>query len=1072
MVSPVTQVVDFAALGEARAFWADLDVDQLLQAQPKDRRYLGALQIDQETAEILLDVTATNFVRLKSFTTHSCTQVFDKVDRQRYWCRIATLALSEFAYHRQANESFWKELSKRLKIEDSKTTQQCFHHILSNGFEALGVVRARGQSIERRLFVATLYLQNGIPVQHQTRFATLLSELRDDYGWWEIAHSSPFAISELLHHDCSHRHVAWGTILRFLSLSCPNDGEDAQPISGELTQSLAMIATELNRRGLDARMLIDETQRNALLAGFDIPNAFFLRNWASIAQLLRFNPTPSTDERIRSIQRRPLTLRLEPEDWGEIQLVLPPQRIYKLEWKNRSNSFCCIPGADEAEFDIDTAKGILNLDREITTSVFAIGDLWRWQLRMGAGDGEVAFEWNCRGVDSTSPMLIFDSVSGERLEASADLGSVRELVIFTPRDYDLVDGSDVEVLERVRWCSIKGWWGFHLEKRSEDVKLSFSSGDSVLCLDWNSQTSQVPELRGERIHDRKLIFSSAPQVWIPPLEHALDVHVRVDDLDRRASLTAEDDLISLDANSSWQCIDLSECIQDSCRVAVVVWLEQEHPFLPRRWEQVARVSLKEMVIDPFTQPCPSLLRLHSDRNQEWPFNPELVPLVLLEDAEFWLPLWRLKGLWPFETITIHLRSGEASMNVVLSATAGGEIEVEMATFRFSLADSEHYEFSLQRQGDLDPQLICVLGQSSLEMITWDSSTGILAGLSSGNAYHLVVWNLLTSNRSPELIELVANSELMNIDFHNYISEPAGLYYLELRNERQHLLTIGWWSGIRSKHEIFPGGIDLELLSNLLDNEPLEEFMGNFSSQPHALSDQMLARGIDALLNPQKLPAWLDLKLLRNKLEIWLQPDDSVDDTPSIPIADIPKEKSIKITLQIEPIPFFRWSNRVRIEATNKFIQSFKIVRESIGIPPDEVRIESLSADIWVILRSSFFREDLKEILQKVGEQQQISIRQGEQGVRQKLLVFQVKFSPHQDHSGSRRVQSETFQEFMIDCRKNMNISPDAIRFSIDQATSLPVITVSNKEQREKLNEMLAEAESELSVGISITRIRE
>ena len=40
MVSPVTQVVDFAALGEARAFWADLDVDQLLQAQPKDLAYL------------------------------------------------------------------------------------------------------------------------------------------------------------------------------------------------------------------------------------------------------------------------------------------------------------------------------------------------------------------------------------------------------------------------------------------------------------------------------------------------------------------------------------------------------------------------------------------------------------------------------------------------------------------------------------------------------------------------------------------------------------------------------------------------------------------------------------------------------------------------------------------------------------------------------------------------------------------------------------------------------------------------------------------------------------------------
>ncbi|MCP9829312.1 hypothetical protein KBZ19_12535 [Synechococcus sp. L2F] len=1068
----MSQIVDFAAPGQARAFWGELDVDGLLQAQPAGRRYLGALQIDQKTAEILLDIAAANFSRLRPFTTNACTQVFDNVDRQRYWCRLTTIALSEFAYHRSAKKAFWKELSARLNIDESQAMRNCFYDILRKGFTSLGAVQAHDHAEVRRLYVATLYLQNGIPVQHQERFATLLSELRDDYGWWEIAHSSPAAISELLHHDCSHRHDAWGTILRFLSLSCPKDGEDCQPISGELTQSLAMIATELDRRGLDARMLVDETQRSSLLAGFDIPNAFFLRDWSSIAQLLRFNPTPSTGRRIRSMQRRPLTLRLEPEERGEIQLVLPPQHIYRAEWKNRSTSFCCIPEAEGAEFDIDTAQGILDLDREITTPVLAIEELWRWQLRMGAGEGEVAFEWNCCGVDPTSPILIFDPINGERLEPSTDLGSARELVVFTPRDYLLADHPDVEVLERIRWCSIKGWWGHHLEKNSEAVQLSFRSGDTSFSLDWSGQTLRVPELRGERIHNRQLIFSSAPQLWIPPLEHDLDVHVRVDDLDRRVCLTAEADLIPLDADSNWQCIDLSDCIQQTARVAVVVWLEQEHPFLPRRWEQVAQVDLEAMAIDPLTLPSPSLLRLHSEKNKEWPFNPELQPLVLEEATEFWLPAWRLKGLWPFETITIHLRSSEASLSVDQVASARGELEIEMATFRYSLAESDHYEFYLQRQGDPDLHLICGLGQPEAESIAWDSSDGILDGLRPGTTYQLEVWNLLNSNQSPESVDLVAASESIDVNLEDFLVEPAGLYYLELRKDSRHLRTLGWWSGIKDKLALFPDGIDLELLGNLLDNEPLEAFKGSFSSHPHALSDRMLARAVDALADPQALPSWIDRKLLRNKLDVWLHPEGPVDDTPQQPDGDCPKEQPIKITLQLEPVPFRPWSRRSRLEATRYFIHSFQKVRESMGIPSDGIRIEALDTDIWVVLAKVFLREDLSQILVKAGEEHALRIKQVETGKRLQALAFHVKFTPSQEHSSSRRAQSEEFLEIMNDCRNEMNVSPDSIRFSIDEETALPVITVSHKEHKEKLDEMRAEAESELSVGITLIRKRE
>lgn len=1067
----MNQVVDFAAPGQARAFWAELDVEARLHTQPVGRRFLGALQIDLEMAEALLDLVAANFRRLKPFTSHACTQAFDNVDRQLFWCRITTLALSEFAYHRSAEGPFWKELTMRLTLDESQATRNCFYDILRKGFTALGVVQAHDQAELRHLYVATLYLQNGIPVQHQKRFAALLAELRDDYGWWEIAHSSPEVIAELLYGDCRQRHAAWGTILRFLSLSCPKDGEVCQPISGELTQSLAMIATELDRRGLDALLLNDATRRERLLAGFDIPNAFFLRDWSAVSQLLRFNPTSSTGRRIHSMQRRPLSLRLDPEEWGEVQLVLPPQQLYKSEWKNRSSSFCQIPEVNGAEFDIDTSHGVIEIDREISTPMVGIAEFWRWQLRFGAGEGEVAVEWVCRGPEASSPVLLFDPVSGERLEPGRELESARELVVFTPKDYALEQNPEVEVLERIRWCSIKGWWGLHLEKGSNAVTLTFRSADNSFSVDWKDQSLRNPQLRGKRIYTRQLAFSSVPELWIPPLEHAIDVHVRIDDLNTKECLNAEDDLVGLEANSSWQCIDISDCIQQSSRVAVVVWLEQEHPSLPRRWEQVAHVDLNTLDIDLTSLPTASLLRLSTSRNEACPFTPKLVPLLLEDAAEFWLPAWRLTGLWPFETVTVHLRSSEASLKADQIATARGELEVEMATFRHSLDESEHYEFSLQRQNDSDPLLICALGQPEAERITWEMNSESLTGMRPRTTYQLTAWNLLDPSHSPEVISLVANEAIMHVDLMALIHQHYGLYFLELLRDGQHLRSLGWWSVIQSKNEVIPDGFDIDLLANLLDNEPPEAFEARFADHPRSLSDRSLTRAVEALSDPQPLPAWIDREILKRKLGAWLHAGVPEEPTSPPPAVDH-KEKSIKISLQIEPIPPRPWSRKNRLEATRTVVKSFQKVRQTMGIPPDDIRIENHDDLVWATLSRPYYRDDLTSILNRVGKDHELNIKQIENEARRRALYFHVKLSPPSDDPASRRAQSEALIEALVDYRRQENISPDSIQFSIDQTTALPVIMVSHKELREKLEEMLAQAESEFSIDISLIRKRE
>jgi hypothetical protein len=365
-----------------------------------------------------------------------------------------------------------------------------------------------------------------------------------------------------------------------------------------------------------------------------------------------------------------------------------------------------------------------------------------------------------------------------------------------------------------------------------------------------------------------------------------------------------------------------------------------------------------------------------------------------------------------------------------------------------------------------------LGEPETESVTWEPDSGVLGGLRTGTSYQLELWNLFNCNQLPESINLIADDESMNINIQDIVGDPNGLHYLELRKEGQHIRSLGWWTGLKDKYGYFPEGVNIDLVNNLIENEPLEVFKENLSSHPHALSDWILGRAVSALADNQPLPPWLDQNLLRNKLDLWLNPERPTDECPTSPNDHRTKEQAIKITLQIEPIPFFHWTPKARREASKKFINSFKSARQSMGIPPDEIRIEDFDGIIWAIVKNATFRDDLKEILKTVGQKNNIKIKQGEEGARQRPLVFHVKLSPVEDNHFARKAQSQAFLEVMTRCRKKMNISPDSIRLTINTKTALPVITVRNKDLKEKLDKMREDAEMELSLDIALIRKRE
>lgn len=185
---------------------------------------------------------------MKNLDTITYNKLYERFyEPEQNWLKILTFALSEYAYYYSSvTERFWHGWCEKLKLPYNQSKENTFRQIVGEGFDLLGIVKAKGGY----RYVSTLWLQSGIPQQNLKHFSQLVQEFSNEYGWWEIAHSSCEDISEELFNFCQEKHPQWGTLINFLKASCPQkENEEVEPISGQLLQGIAVVAVELERQG-------------------------------------------------------------------------------------------------------------------------------------------------------------------------------------------------------------------------------------------------------------------------------------------------------------------------------------------------------------------------------------------------------------------------------------------------------------------------------------------------------------------------------------------------------------------------------------------------------------------------------------------------------------------------------------------------------------------------------------------------------------------------------------------------------------------------------------------------------
>ncbi len=649
----------------------------------------------------LLDITSENLSRLSSITFKRLCDRFNPYDHKKYWIRIITLALSEYAYYDDGEDGFWQGVCDRLSVENSQGTQNALREVLNQGFSLLGLVQAQ----KKNRYVSTLWLQSGIPQQNLTQFAQLLAGLSSQYDWWDINDAEPEDLSCLLHDFCQEHHSQWGKLLTFLSSSCTKDDDGVEPISGQILKGIAFVAKSLEQKGLDPAVLKDAHERERLLQNFGLPNTFFLRDWDDFVSVL----TPRSNRSIRrrsivSHRKKPLSLWLDIFDTEEIQLVLPAQILQRSDWKALGDTHVHIPEQGwESEFSRD---GKLEILEDITLPVKQIADEWVWHLRSHSKASLV--EWRCEGASPGLPVLFFDAETGDRLSPHNGLRGITHIIVFHPRNIQVALSKGVKVEESFVPCSIAGWRGQQIRLTDEQAQLTIHGTQSTRVVPWERSQEEFLQIRGLKLKHKTPIYLEVPSVWYPSVLLPKTVNIQIENLDTRKVLTEVDEQVRLKASDSWQAINLSKWINGRGKYSVLIWNENE------RWHE------KFELRSSFELEQSSLIV----QAQAYDLDEQLLsmPIQVSSAQDFWLKELKLKNLWPLEEVNFSLESQPEKHSFTRHANSFGLLSISLASFRDELPESDRYSLVYQRQGEDHQSLLDVSCEESIENLVTEQKT--------------------------------------------------------------------------------------------------------------------------------------------------------------------------------------------------------------------------------------------------------------------------------------------------------------------------------------------------------------
>ena len=849
-------MVDFSRPKQAETIWLQIEKYWEHRSHPSGKRFLGSIRISKQCSEKLLDITVQNLSRVRSLTFDSLCERFDAYDAQRYWIRIITLALSEYAYY--SEDDFWQGVCARLNLQNTQGTQNTLRDVVRQGSDLLGLKVTRDKRNGGVRCVSTLCLQSGIPQQNLGHFAQLLEEIARQYDWWDIAHAEPEDLSQLLYELCQQNHPQWRKLRRFLESSCTDSEEDAEPVSGELLQGLAIVAQALERQGLQPAVLQDTHQREQLLQNFCLPNTFFLRSWDNLIKVLTPQEKSSNDRRkLVSLRKKPLLLMLDISNSMDVQLVLSAQTLWQPDWRNWRGTYAQI---QENGWETTLPRdGALEIP-ELTLPLCNVAQGWVWHLRSHTGKSLI--EWRCQGVAQDFPVLIFDAWTGDRLVLPHGLKGKTEIICFYDKTIQLRMSDGIELIDSFVPCSISGWRGQQLQLISEKAQLTIGSAQSTQVIDWDNSQTNYPQLRGIKLKRKESTYLEVPSIWYPLITLPKTLNIQIEDIENREVLTESNEQVRLSTNSNWQQITLSRWIKRSGTYVVKLWSGSE------RWSE--KFELKSSF--SFEQPRPiSSIQVCNPTN-----HPVETPRQISSSGEFWLEELALRNLWPLEEVGFLLSNGQENYNFVRQANPSGVLSLNLAVLRDVLSESDWYRLSYQRLGEERCSLLEISTGESVSC-TWTQQAIHLSGLRPGQSYTLSLWNLLRPEQPSLSFQLENSQEYYIVPLQDLLSNNLGIFYAELERLMASPQGLGWWTNIQEKK------------SFILPDDLNEDYCFNSEQVRRGISNLQSCEGY--------LPDWIDQSLLIKKMENILL--SSIPPITASPGSSPPKPQKLTYSLDIK-----------------------------------------------------------------------------------------------------------------------------------------------------------------------------